>query len=78
MAAAEHQAGSKQSTIDRTLEKVKRTISGMHSSIELSERRRMAASDDPLNKQNSLRAAVEGARQKLQRAEQRLTEQAHG
>jgi hypothetical protein len=46
--------------------------------LELAEQRLVAAGDVTLNKQHSLRAAVEGARQKLQRAEQRLTEQAHG
>lgn len=78
IAAAQNRAASKQPTIEQTLNKLQRNISMLQNRLELAEQRLVAASDDTPNKQNSLRAAVEGARQKLQRAEQRLTEQAHG
>jgi electron transport complex protein RnfC len=78
IAAAQNLAASRQPTIEQTRDKLQRNIGMLQNRLELAERRLVAAGDVTLNKQNSLRAAVEGARQKLQRAEQRLTEQAHG
>lgn len=77
IAAAQGRTTGKKPTAEQTLNKLRRNVSTLQMRLEHAERRLAAAAGETADKQNSLRATAEDARQKLHRGEQRLTEQYH-